>query len=76
MKQSMSLEGQHSVNDKPDKCEKKPDNKADAPMLCEHCGLPIKSVKRGDRVYPTSETAKETMEDKIKRMLREEVRKM
>lgn len=54
--------------DAPDKCEKKPDNKADAPMLCEHCGLPIKPVKRGDRVYPTSEIAENSVKKYGKRL--------
>lgn len=57
-----------SKYDKPDKCEKKPDNKADAPMLCEHCGLPIKSVKRLDRVYPTSEIAENSVKKYGKRL--------
>lgn len=43
--------------DAPNKREKKPDNKAEAQVLCEYCGLPIKSVKRGGRVYSTSEIA-------------------
>lgn len=40
-----------------DKPENKAENKTETPVLCEHCGLPIKSVKRGDRVYPASEIA-------------------
>lgn len=33
----------------------KPESKQEAPVLCECCGLPIKPVKCGDRVYPTNE---------------------
>lgn len=33
----------------------KPESKQEAPVLCEFCGLPIKAVKCGDRVYPTNE---------------------
>lgn len=33
----------------------KPESKQEAPVLCECCGLPIKAVKCGDRVYPTNE---------------------
>lgn len=33
----------------------KPESKQQAPVLCEFCGLPIKAVKCGDRVYPTNE---------------------
>lgn len=40
-----------------DKPENKAENKTETPVLCEHCGLPIKPVKRGDRVYPASEIA-------------------
>ena len=32
----------------------KPESKQEAPVLCECCGLPIKAVKCGDRVYPTN----------------------
>lgn len=40
-----------------DKPENKAKNKPETPVLCEHCGLPIKPVKSGDRVYPASEIA-------------------
>ena len=43
--------------DTPNKREKKPENKAETSVLCEYCGLPIKPVKCGDRVYSTSEIA-------------------
>lgn len=41
--------------DAPKKREKKQENNQEAPVLCECCGLPIKAVKCGDRVYPTNE---------------------
>lgn len=41
--------------DAPKKREKKQESKQEAAVLCECCGLPIKAVKCGDRVYPTNE---------------------
>lgn len=41
--------------DAPKNREKKQESKAETPVLCECCGLPIKAVKCGDRVYPTDE---------------------
>lgn len=44
-----------------DKPENKAENKTETPVLCEHCGLPIKPVKRGDLVYPASEIAEKAV---------------
>lgn len=46
----------------------KPENKAEAPALCECCGLPIKAVKCGDRVYPTSEIVENAVKKYGKRL--------
>lgn len=46
----------------------KPENKAEAPALCEGCGLPIKAVKCGDRVYPTSEIVENAVKKYGKRL--------
>ena len=50
-------------------------NTATNTATCPTVRKPIGTTTYSDRVH-FSETAKETMEDKIKRMLREEVRKM
>ena len=46
----------------------KPENKAEPPVLCECCGLPIKAVKCGDRVYPTSEIVENAVKKYGKRL--------
>ena len=46
----------------------KPENKAETPVLCEFCGLPIKPVKCGDRVYPTNEIVENAVKKYGKRL--------
>lgn len=46
----------------------KPENKQEAPVLCECCGLPIKAVKCGDRVYPTNEIVENAVKKYGKRL--------
>lgn len=46
----------------------KPENKAETPVLCEFCGLPIKAVKCGDRVYPTNEIVENAVKKYGKRL--------
>ena len=46
----------------------KPENTAETPVLCECCGLPIKAVKCGDRVYPTSEIVENAVKKYGKRL--------
>lgn len=46
----------------------KPENKQEAPVLCEFCGLPIKAVKCGDRVYPTNEIVENAVKKYGKRL--------
>lgn len=46
----------------------KPESKAEAPVLCECCGLPIKAVKCGDRVYPTNEIVENAVKKYGKRL--------
>lgn len=46
----------------------KPENKAETPVLCEGCGLPIKAVKCGDRVYPTNEIVENAVKKYGKRL--------
>lgn len=46
----------------------KPENKQEAPVLCEFCGLPIKAVKCGDRVYPTNEIVETAVKKYGKRL--------
>lgn len=46
----------------------KPESKQEAPMLCECCGLPIKAVKCGDRVYPTNEIVENAVKKYGKRL--------
>lgn len=46
----------------------KPESKQDAPVLCECCGLPIKAVKCGDRVYPTDEIVENAVKKYGKRL--------
>lgn len=54
--------------DAPKKREKKQENKAETPVLCECCGLPIKPVKCGDRVYPTVEIVENAVKKYGKRL--------
>ena len=54
--------------DAPKKREKKPENKQEAAVLCECCGLPIKPVKCGDRVYPTNEIVENAVKKYGKRL--------
>lgn len=54
--------------DAPKKREKKQENKAETPVLCECCGLPIKPVKCGDRVYPTNEIVENAVKKYGKRL--------
>ncbi|MEE0408425.1 MAG: ERF family protein [Oscillospiraceae bacterium] len=54
--------------DAPKKREKKPENKQEASVLCECCGLPIKAVKCGDRVYPTNEIVENAVKKYGKRL--------
>lgn len=46
----------------------KPESKQAAPVLCECCGLPIKAVKCGDRVYPTNEIVENAVKKYGKRL--------
>jgi hypothetical protein len=46
----------------------KPENNQEAPVLCECCGLPIKAVKCGDRVYPTNEIVENAVKKYGKRL--------
>lgn len=46
----------------------KPESKQEAPVLCEFCGLPIKAVKCGDRVYPTNEIVETAVKKYGKRL--------
>ena len=46
----------------------KPESKQEAPVLCEFCGLPIKAVKCGDRVYPTNEIVETAVKMSGKRL--------
>lgn len=46
----------------------KPESKQEAPVLCECCGLPIKAVKCGDRVYPTNEIVENAVKTYGKRL--------
>lgn len=46
----------------------KPESKQEAPVLCECCGLPIKAVKCGDRVYPTNEIVENAVKKSGKRL--------
>lgn len=43
-------------------------DKPEAPVLCECCGLPIKAVKCGDRVYPTNEIVENAVKKYGKRL--------
>lgn len=54
--------------DAPKKREKKQENKEEAAVLCECCGLPIKAVKCGDRVYPTNEIVENAVKKYGKRL--------
>lgn len=54
--------------DAPKKREKKQEDKAEALVLCECCGLPIKAVKCGDRVYPTNEIVENAVKKYGKRL--------
>lgn len=54
--------------DAPKKREKKQESKQEAPVLCEFCGLPIKAVKCGDRVYPTNEIVENAVKKYGKRL--------
>lgn len=54
--------------DAPKKREKKQESKQEAPVLCEGCGLPIKPVKCGDRVYPTDEIVENAVKKYGKRL--------
>ena len=46
----------------------KPESKQETPVLCECCGLPIKAVKCGDRVYPTNEIVENSVKKYGKRL--------
>ena len=46
----------------------KPESKQEAPVLCECCGLPIKPVKCGNRVYPTNEIVENAVKKYGKRL--------
>lgn len=46
----------------------KPESKQEAPVLCEFCGLPIKAVKCGNRVYPTNEIVENAVKKYGKRL--------
>ena len=46
----------------------KPESKQETPVLCECCGLPIKAVKCGDRVYPTNEIVENAVKKYGKRL--------
>lgn len=46
----------------------KPESKQEAPVLCECCGLPIKPVKCGGRVYPTNEIVENAVKKYGKRL--------
>lgn len=46
----------------------KPESKQEAAVLCECCGLPIKAVKCGDRVYPTDEIVENAVKKYGKRL--------
>lgn len=46
----------------------KPESKQEAAVLCECCGLPIKAVKCGDRVYPTNEIVENAVKKYGKRL--------
>lgn len=46
----------------------KPENKQGAAVLCECCGLPIKAIKCGDRVYPTDEIVENAVKKYGKRL--------
>lgn len=46
----------------------KPESKKEEPVLCECCGLPIKPVKCGDRVYPTNEIVENAVKKYGKRL--------
>lgn len=54
--------------DAPKNREKKQESKAETPVLCECCGLPIKPVKCGDRVYPTNEIVENAVKKYGKRL--------
>lgn len=54
--------------DSPKNREKKQESKAETPVLCECCGLPIKAVKCGDRVYPTDEIVENAVKKYGKRL--------
>lgn len=54
--------------DAPKNREKKQESKAETPVLCECCGLPIKAVKCGDRVYPTDEIVENAVKKYGKRL--------
>ena len=54
--------------DAPKKREKKQESKQEASVLCECCGLPIKAVKCGDRVYPTNEIVENAVKKYGKRL--------
>lgn len=54
--------------DAPKKREKKQESNQEAPVLCECCGLPIKAVKCGDRVYPTNEIVENAVKKYGKRL--------
>ena len=46
----------------------KRESKQETPVLCECCGLPIKPVKCGDRVYPTNEIVENAVKKYGKRL--------
>lgn len=46
----------------------KPENKQEAAVLCECCGLPIKAIKCGDCVYPTDEIVENAVKKYGKRL--------
>lgn len=46
----------------------KPESKPEVVVLCECCGLPIKAVKCGDRVYPTNEIVENAVKKYGKRL--------
>lgn len=46
----------------------KPESNPEVAVLCECCGLPIKAVKCGDRVYPTNEIVENAVKKYGKRL--------
>lgn len=50
------------------KRKKEQESKQETPVLCECCGLPIKAVKCGDRVYPTNEIVENAVKKYGKRL--------